>query len=296
MFPDGATPKIDRNHISLLKLIIVKAPSNLNITLSHLTYKGVQKKAIIPKGRLEVPDMILKKPTAGLRVKYKLDNNSELYSALFLPKKWTPKKKLPIIVEFPGNEFYTNNCYSSGSPEDCTIGYGMSKGNAIWVSLPFVNYKTGKTAPSGWGNPEDTVDYTLKVVDHIIKKFNGDPNNVFLTGFSRGAIACGFIGLRNKSIANTWKGIHMCQHYDGDGWGGSKLNDAILRLQNLNGTKIFHTDNIKKNKELQKMLADQNVDVTSAESDLNTHACAMFLDNRPSTLKLRKWYQDLLKK
>lgn len=294
-FPDG-TPKLDPQYIQEFRILAVKAKPDLSFNIESIVATGKITKWKAPKDRLLVPDMTSEVPKAGKRVLYKLASarNSELYSVLYLPKNWTPNKKYPVIVEFPGNIYYTNSCYSTGSPEQCVMGYGMSKGeDAIWVSMPFVDYKTQTIAESGWGNPDDTADYTIKVVNNIIQNYGGDRDNLVITGFSRGAIACGFIGLRNKEIAPLWKGIHACQHYDGDGWGGSKLEDAVERLKNFQGKSFFQTDNSKE-LEPKNMLEKSGVKFTFVNSGLKAHACDMFLDDRPSTVKLRNWFKDLV--
>jgi hypothetical protein len=45
---------------------------------------------------------------------------------------------------------------------------------------------------------------------------------VFIAGFSRGAIACNFIGLRDDEIASLWCGFVVHSHYEGvRDWPGS---------------------------------------------------------------------------
>ena len=63
----------------------------------------------------------------------------------------------------------------------------------------------------------------------VCDNFGGDRDDVVLTGFSRGAIACGYIGLRNDHVAALWKGFHACQHYDGAGWNGATMEGAMKR-------------------------------------------------------------------
>ncbi|WP_430933352.1 hypothetical protein [Saccharicrinis sp. 156] len=238
--------------------------------------------------------MEMAKPEAGRRVTYSLPYEDKIYGLLYLPNSWTPEKTYPLIVEFPGNIFYTTGCYSTGRPEQCTIGYGMSKGeNAIWLSLPFVADNGVEIAESGWGNPEHTADFAYRLVKRVCKEFNADEEKIVLTGFSRGAIACGFIGLRNDSIASLWKGIHACQHFDGDGWGKTKMDDALERLKRAKHIPQFHTDN--NNQQPKRMFQDNGIDVVFENSGLGAHACAMFLDDRESTVKLREWFNKLLK-
>jgi hypothetical protein len=293
-FPDK-TPKLNPDYVHQIQVMFVKPKPNVSVDLLNLVATGKLSKWERPKDRMDVPDITTEKPKAGKRTIYKLDNDKHprLYAALYLPSNWKPNKKHPVIVEFPGNIFFTKNCYSTGRPEDSVMGYGMSMGeDAIWICMPFVDYKSGEITVNGWGNPDDTANYTQKIVQDIIKKYSGDANNVVLTGFSRGAIACGFIGLRNDSIASLWKGLHMCQHYDGDGWNGADMGGALKRIQRLNNKKVFHTDN--NGVEPRKMLSKVNADVTFTSSGLKYHACDMFLDNRPSTLQLRQWFKYLV--
>lgn len=248
--------------------------------------EGVWKR---PPERLEVPDMERGVPGPGKRVRYQLpgDEATRMYCALYLPTDWKPDRKYPVIMEYPGSQFYVPGCYSEGTPEACVIGYGMTKGvGAIWVSLPFVDGRDIDMAV--WGKIDATRDYACRAVETVCARFGGDTNNVVLTGFSRGAIACGFIGLRDDRIASLWKAFHLCQHYDGDGWRGAYMSGAIERARRIGSREVFQTDN--GGKEPRKMLSDLGVKVTFATSGLGAHDCAMFLDDRPSTVQLREWF------
>ena len=129
------------------------------------------------------------------------------------------------------------------------------------------------------------------MVEEICAKFGGDRANVVLTGFSRGAIACGYIGLRNDRIAALWKGFHACQHHDGDGWGGATMEGAIERASRFKGRAVFQTDNPEG--KFRPVMDAMKTEVTWAGSGLGAHATAMFLDDRPSTQQLRQWFRDL---
>lgn len=291
-FPDG-TPKINPNRVNQIQFMLIKPQLNTKLVVSGLKTVGSISEWKLPIGRLEVPIMENTSPQAGKRIWYqpKSLQGSNKYTALYLPNNWNPNEKYPVIVEFPGNIYFTENCYSTGRPESCTIGYGMSKGkNAIWISMPFVDDMSNEISESGWGNPDHTADLTIEIIEEIINKYGGDKDRLILTGFSRGAIACGLVGLRNDKIASYWKGIHACQHYDGDGWGGSKMEDAKERIKHFKGA-YFQTDN--SNEEPKNMLMEANITSQFVNSGLNAHSTAMFLDNRPSTIKLRNWYTAL---
>jgi hypothetical protein len=228
-------------------------------------------------------------------VRYRLagDGESAIYSVLNLPEDWQPGMKYPVIVEYPGNIFFAPACYSTGLPEQCVIGYGMTKGKgAICLGMPFVDRAAGKIVENGWGNADETADHVMRTVAEVCARFGGDRGNIVLTGFSRGAIACGYIGLRDDRIAALWKGFHACQHYDGDGWNGATLAGAIERAARFQGKAVFQTDNPQK--KFQSVMDVMKTKVTWAESGLGFHSTAMFLDDRPSTQQLREWFRQLV--
>jgi hypothetical protein len=293
-FPDG-TPKINPDAIKAIQIIIAgRLESPATIEVRGLAATGNAPEWKRPDGRMDVPAIEDAPPSPGHRVRYRLpdDGKSDIYSVLYLPKDWVPGGKYPVIVEYPGNIFFVNGCYSTGLPDQCVIGYGMSKGEgAISLALPFVDLQAGGIAENGWGNADETADYLMKMVDEVCTKFGGDPSNLVMTGFSRGAIACGYIGLRNDRIAALWKGMHACQHFDGSGWGGATITGAIERARRLKGEAVFHTDNPEE--KVQPVMDAMSARFTFAKSGLGSHSTAMFLDERPSTRQLRQWFRDL---
>jgi len=65
------------------------------------------------------------------------------------------------------------------------------------------------------GRSGRTADYCKKTVARVCKEYGDDPDRVILAGFSRGAIACNYIGLRDDAIAKLWRGFVVHSHYDG---------------------------------------------------------------------------------
>lgn len=176
--------------------------------MRELTAQGDAPEWNRPPGRIDVPAVEDSAPAPGRRVRYRLpgDATTGIYSVLNLPEDWQPGKQYPVIVEYPGNIFFAPACYSTGLPDQCVIGYGMTKGkHAICLGMPFVDHTAGKLAENGWGNVGDTADYVMRTVAEVCEKFGGDRGNLVLTGFSRGAIACGYIGLREVTDAQTAK-------------------------------------------------------------------------------------------
>jgi len=299
-FRDG-TPIINPTEIAAVQIMVKRnkddAGGILEVSSLKATGQGREWKA--PVDRLSVPDMTDDVPKAGRRVRFQLpgDEGTDIYCALYLPPGWKKGEgAYPVIAEYPGNIYFTKRCYSTGLPDQCRIGYGMSEGQAIWVSLPFIGRAEGTVITSGFGNPDDTAAYAQKVVQEICSRFGGDPDYVILTGFSRGSIACGYIGLRNDEISKLWKGIHGCQHYDGSNWRESNMPDAVERAARFQGKAIFQTDNSKEKYQPVVDATDPAVVWTWVSSGLGAHDTAMFLDDRPSTLKLRKWYNELTSK
>jgi len=294
-FPDG-TPKLDPACVRGVQVMLRKPAAGQTVEVADLAAVGDAAPWSRPAGRLDVPIVEDGPPAPGRRVRYlplKMGPGIETPPAalLYLPSDWQPGGSHPVVVEYPGNIFFTSACYSTGRPEQCVIGYGMTRGRgAIWISLPFVDAR-GHVAENGWGDPERTAEFCVATVEGVCERFSGDRERVVLTGFSRGAIACGFIGLRNDRIAALWKGLHSCQHYDGDGWNGATLDGALERAGRFRGAAVFHTDN---SADAVKPITEAlGVPTTFVSSGLGAHSCAMFLDDRESTQRVRTWFENL---
>lgn len=95
------------------------------------------------------------------------------------------------------------------------LGYGLTRGEAIWAVLPFVAADGRGNAPTWWGDEAATVAYAKANVPRICREFGGDPERVILCGFSRGAIAVSLIGLADDEIAALWCGLVTHDHFDG---------------------------------------------------------------------------------
>ncbi len=172
---------------------------------------------------LQVPAATSHPPTAGKRVRTTTTGweNSSVYHTLYLPTDWKSesaessvvgvKATYPVIVEYAGNGGYQRNGDTShGTPEACNIGYGLSEGKgAIWICLPFVDIQHGQpqNSTAWWGDVSETKRYCKATVGEICQAYAGDPKRVLLAGFSRGALACNFIGLHDDEIAGLWCGM-----------------------------------------------------------------------------------------
>ncbi|MFK7777297.1 MAG: hypothetical protein QM501_04155, partial [Gimesia sp.] len=166
--------------------------------------------------------------------------------------------------------------------------------------LPFVDPKTGKHAIKWWGDPDATADYCKQTVARICKEFGGDANAVFLTGFSRGAIACNYIGLRDDEIASLWKGMLPHSHYDGVrkwSYPDSDLHSAQKRLARLGKRPQFITHEKSTNSTEQFLKASNSAgQFTFMTIPYPNHSDEWVLKDIPERIQARKWLSELLKK
>ena len=192
---------------------------------------------------LVTPEMTTEAPAAGRRVRQVAAEyeGTQVYHALYLPTDWKPNKKYSVIVEYTGNKFAA--CGSTGEVKDANLGYGLTGGKQfIWVSMPYIEKGRKKNAVTWWGDKQATVDYCKTNVPRICKQFGGDPQSVFICGFSRGAIGVSYIGLADDEIATLWRGMFTHDHFDGDrkwGYPESDRESALLRLARLKGRPVL---------------------------------------------------------
>ncbi|MEM7454968.1 MAG: hypothetical protein AAF456_11515 [Planctomycetota bacterium] len=257
---------------------------------------------------LVIPELTRGEAEAGKRVALKLsaDEESDLYYIIYLPTDYVGTDPLPLIVEFPGNRYAGpngDNC--SGLPEDCKLGFGISGGTgAIWLSLPFVS-SDGSVALNWWGNAPDfdpgpTVEYTRCSIADVCSRFNVDKERIFLTGFSRGAIACNFIGMHNDEIAALWCGLMPYSHYDGVRewpYPGSDKESAQTRMERIDGRPQFVMhENMPDEAGLpatRRWLEENNVrNCAFLETGFSNHNDAWVLRPSPARQQLRLWFSQ----
>ena len=167
---------------------------------------------------------------------------TDVYYSLYLPGDYSPQKHYPVIVEYTGN--YAPSVNSTGQVKDAHMGYALSiELNAIWVVMPYVSEDKAESMIRWWGSEENTIDYCLTNLKRICMNYNGNPAEVFIIGFSRGAIGVNYLGLYNERVADTWLGLFAHDHYDGErvwhNYWGSPIEkyqaEAAERLQRLKG-------------------------------------------------------------
>jgi hypothetical protein len=197
---------------------------------------------------LEIPAISPGEPGPGKRVRQVLPKftGTELYHLLYLPVDWTPERRYPVIVEYAGNGVHApdGKTSHSGEVESSKLGYGISAGKGfIWLCPPYVNKEHTRNERRWWGDIKATIDYLREAVQLICGRYGGDPSALILVGFSRGAIACNYIGLHDDEIADLWLAFIPFSHYDGVNtrwpYEGADRESAIRRLKRLKGRAVF---------------------------------------------------------
>jgi dienelactone hydrolase len=203
---------------------------------------------------LAVPPVREQTAAPGIRVKQQLANwkGESVYHVLFLPEDWRgdDRSTYPILVELAGNGGYRNNFgdESTGRPEDSKLGFGLSGGRqCIWLCLPYLKAAGDDIALQWWGdapdyNPQPTLDYMQAAIEMVSRDYGGDRSRIILCGFSRGAIACNYLGLHDEEIAKLWKGFFVYSHYDGvRNWpySSTQREPAEVRLKRLGKRQQF---------------------------------------------------------
>jgi hypothetical protein len=254
------------------------------------------------KPDLTTPPVSSGAPSRGRRVRAQRPGfGADVYHVLYLPQDWRARRRYPVIVEYAGNGNYSNGYgdVSTGVPEGSNLGYGISGGTGyIWLCLPYVDTDAGRNAIVWWGHPEATVDYCLSAVKEVCERWGGDAERVLLAGFSRGSIACNYLGLRNEDIAKLWRGFVCYSHYDGvRAWPypDSGRAAALTRLKRLRARPQFICD------EAGTEVTQNYLQSTGVRGNFSFHPLPFRNHNDAWTLRpvplrktLREWTRQLL--
>jgi len=199
--------------------------------------RGTEQAVLVP------PAMTTEAPGPGRRVRQVAPGYeaTDVHHALYLPVDWQPGSLYPVLIEYTGNYFPA--CGSTGKVEDANLGYGLTGGRRfIWVAMPCVDKDRGQNAVTWWGDLQATVDYCKTNLPRLCQQFGGDPANVVVCGFSRGAIAVSYIGLADDQVAALWKGFITHDHFDGQRewpYPDSDRASALIRLARLKGRPVL---------------------------------------------------------
>jgi hypothetical protein len=199
-----------------------------------------------------LPPLVEGPPAAGRRATVTAPEyaGTQVRHLLALPDDWTPDwkargKSWPVIAEYTGNHFPTSG--STGEVEGAGLGYGVARGRALWIVLPYVAKDRRKNEITWWGDLDATVAYAKTNLPRICAEFGGDARRVVLCGFSRGAIGVSFLGLHDDEVAGLWRGFWAHDHFDGvlawsAPWGAPLARyreEAAGRLRRLQGRPVL---------------------------------------------------------
>lgn len=262
---------------------------------------------------LIVPEMTVGEPAPGKRVLQTTRGweKTEVYHALYLPKDWKPDGQFPVIVEWAGNGKYRNafGDVSTGHVEDSKLGYGTTGGEqCIWVCLPYLNSAGTANVETWWGDPpgydvEPTLTYCRATVREVCEKFSGDSSRVVLAGFSRGAIACNFLGLHDDATARLWRAFVCYSQYDGvrTHWPypDDDRTSALARLKRLGRRPQFICSEGSGAEETERFLREAGVwddrVFTIVGTGFRNHNDAWVLRPCEARTRLREWLRAVLK-
>ena len=252
---------------------------------------------------LVIPPLVKGKPKPGHRTIGRLQafRETNVFHTVYLPIDWEPQKKYPVICEYAGNGPYQNKLGDtcSGKVEDGCLGYGIGGGEKfIWIGLPFISKDKQQNQLRWWGDVPGSVDYCQQAVRMVCSKYGGDPDRILLCGFSRGSIACNYIGLHDDEIASLWCGMICHSHYDGVrrwNYTGDDRASAIRRLKRLNSIPQFisHERSID---ETREYLAGTKVqgDFTLLKLPFPNHTDRWVLKDIPQRNQLRDWVRQVV--
>ena len=253
---------------------------------------------------LEVPAVATGEPAAGKRVRQALPGytGADVHHLLYLPRDWRPGRRYPVIVEYAGNGNYKNayGDVSTGEVEGSKLGFGISAGQGfIWISMPYVDARAGRNQTLWWGDVDATVTYCCDAVRDVCERFGGDPAAVILAGFSRGAIACHYIGLHDDRIADIWLAFIPYSHYDGAittwPYAGADRASALERLKRLHGRAVFVCQERSiENTKVYLESAGVQAAFTFERIGFRNHNDGWTLRDIPERRTLRRWLRDVL--
>ena len=261
---------------------------------------------------LTIPKLETGQPDAGKRVKQTIPGYEQtgVYHVTYLPTDWVKGKRYPVLIEYAGNNH--RGAYgdiSTGRPEGSNMGYGISGGRGfIWVCLPYLNAAGDDIALTWWGDSKNrtarpTLDYCHKTVPWICEKYGGDTDRVVLCGFSRGAIACNYLGLHDNETAKLWRAFIPYSHYDGIAtwpYPASDRDSALTRLKRLAKRPQFICHEVTGSRlnlaATKKWIESTSIkaNLTFAETGFRNHNDAWLLRTSPAREHLRAWLKRVL--
>ncbi len=149
------------------------------------------------------------------------------------------------------------------------------------------------------GDADETVRYCKQAVESTCKQWGGDRQRLVLCGFSRGAIATSYIGLRDDEIASLWSGLIAHSHYDGVRrwpYSDSDRESAVQRLKRFNNKPqwISHELEVDKTKQFLSESGLLHDGIHLASLPYPNHSPDWLLKDLTETHALRNWWRQLV--
>lgn len=185
------------------------------------------------------------KYTCYERYQLKQYEGTDVHHLVALPDNYSEKNKMPVLFELTGNKW----AYGNGTIEEAHFALSLClKRDFIVVVVPYISTSGEENQVLWWGDEKLTVSYLKDLIKSISNSYNVDMDNLFLCGFSRGAIGVSYIGLYDDEIASYWKGFISHDHFDGfrewknTTWGTPYEKyraSAIKRLSRVHGREWY---------------------------------------------------------
>lgn len=253
---------------------------------------------------LKIPVVTAGPPAPGARARCSLAAyaGTGVHHLVYLPVDWKPGRTYPVIVEYAGNGPHRSRFgdVSTGRVDGSSLGYGISGGEGfIWICAPYVAASGDRNERQWWGDRARTVTYLKTLVPDVCRRYGGDPAAVFVAGFSRGAIACNYIGLHDDEVATLGCGFICHSHYDGVRSWGYPADDraaAAERLARLGDRPqwISHEGSVDATRSyLQAAMPDGRFTIRALP--FSNHTDTWVLRNVPLRRELREWVRQVLR-
>ena len=224
---------------------------------------------------------------------------TDVYHGLYLPPTWQAGRRghYPVLVEYAPNQSPAHG--TTGRVDDCRMGFYLGREmECIWLVLPYVDATRRQNQSTWWGDLTATVEYLRVNLPRVCEQFGGDPRRVVLLGFSRGAIACGYVGLHNDDASRLWRGCIAHSHFDG---GRFTRDGAETRLARFAGRPVLITygenDNGRADSHAQAELL--RVKSWAAVSEImiagGGHSDAWVTESRPEQRQAVEWLREVLR-
>ncbi len=218
-----------------------------------------------------------------------------VHHALYLPVNWERGRTYPVIVEYAPNAWQE----SPGTVAGCRLGYALSGGrDFLWLVLPYVDPVQKENVTKWWGDEDATARYCLTNLRRVCERYGGDPNAVILCGFSRGAIACGYLGLRDETIADVWLAFYPHSHIDGGRFTAAGARERLARTRGRATFITYGSEDSGRSESPKgaRILRELGFPVTEREVPGIAHTDRFLDDDSPIRRELRAWLAGVIEK